>query len=216
MNKPLRSLSLQYFPWQYLSLLLACGLLAALYLTYPRWLAPLGHYLVVRDPLVSADAVLPLAGDARRPGYAADLLTQGYAKWFLITPLPLETRAARERYVDHVRRVAMRRGVPAEAILVVPETGKTTYQEARNVERFMKEKGLESLLIVTTPWHTRRSRIIFQEVLGDNFSIQPLRDDDYAHRGHIYRPEAWWTYELGRDPTISEYLKLIAHWLGVR
>jgi uncharacterized SAM-binding protein YcdF (DUF218 family) len=195
------------------------GLSVILILTHTLWLPLFGKFLVVRDPLEKADAVLSLAGDQRRPRYAADLFLQGYARWFIITPLPLESQRQRERYTNYVRNVALRMGVPEEAILLVPDVGNTTFEEAKNVKRFLEQNNINSLLVVTSPWHTRRSRLIFQDVFENSdkhISIQPMSDNVYGHWAHTYRPEEWWTYKLGREPTLSEYVKLAAYLIGIR
>lgn len=195
------------------------GALVILVLTHTSWLPLFGKFLVIRDPLESADAVLSLAGDQRRPRYAAELFLKGYARWFIITPLPLDSQRDRDLYIRYVKHTALRMGVPQEAILLVPETGNTTFEEANNVKRFLEQNNINSLLVVTSPWHTRRSKLIFQDVFKDSdkhISIQPMSNNVYGHREHTYRPEEWWTYRLGRDPTLSEYVKLFAYVLGIR
>ena len=195
------------------------ALVILLVLTHTLWLPLFGKFLVVRDPLEKADAVLSLAGDQRRPRYAAELFLQGYARWFIITPLPLDSQRERDRYTNYVKNVALRMGVPEEAILLVPDIGRTTFEEAKNVKRFLEQNDINSLLVVTSPWHTRRSRLIFEDVFKDSgkrISIQPMSDDVYGHWYHTYRPEEWWTYKFGRDPTLSEYVKLAAYMLGIR
>jgi uncharacterized SAM-binding protein YcdF (DUF218 family) len=190
-----------------------------LVLTHTSWLPLFGKFLVVRDPLERADAVLSLAGDQRRPRYAAELFLKGYARWFIITPLPLDSQRERDLYIRYVKHTALRMGVPEEAILLVPEVGNTTFEEAKNVKRFLEQNNINSLLVVTSPWHTRRSRLIFQDVFKDSnkhISIQPMSDNVYGHWSHTYRPEEWWTYRLGRDPTLSEYVKLAVYLIGIR
>jgi uncharacterized SAM-binding protein YcdF (DUF218 family) len=190
-----------------------------LVLTHTLWLPLFGKFLVIRDPLEKADAVLSLAGDQRRPRYAAELFLKGYARWFIITPLPLDSQRERERYTRYVKTIALRMGVPEEAILLVPDVGNTTFEEANNVKRFLEQNNINSLLVVTSPWHTRRSRLIFQDVFegsDKHISIQPMGDDVYGHWYHTYRPEEWWTYKFGRDPTFSEYAKLAAYVFGIR
>jgi uncharacterized SAM-binding protein YcdF (DUF218 family) len=202
-----------------LAIFMLGALVILLVLTHTLWLPMFGKFLVVSDPLEPADAVLSLAGDQRRPRYAAEFFLKGYARWFIITPLPLDSQQEQERYTRYVKNVALRMGVPEEAILLVPDVGNTTFEEAQNVKRFLEQNNINSLLVVTSPWHTRRSKLIFQDVFKDSdkhISIQPMGDEVYGHWYHTYRPDEWWTYKFGRDPTLSEYVKLFAYVLGIR
>lgn len=199
--------------------ILILGLLAVTVISYRAWLPLLGEFLVVDDPLRPADAVLPLAGEPQRVGYAAELYVAGLARRLLITPLPLDDPGSRERTVRRGIDTAVRLGVPSGAITVVPEAGSSTYQEARNVRRLLEEQGLRSLLVVTSAWHTRRASIAFHDAFrgsGIALSVHALPAEAYSYWGHSYRPQEWWTYKLGRDPTVSEYLKLAAYFFGVR
>jgi uncharacterized SAM-binding protein YcdF (DUF218 family) len=193
--------------------------LLVLYLLRSLWLPAIGRFLVIEDPLSPADAILSLAGDQRRPEQAAKLHQQGLAKWFLITNLPVDTQRAQDHYVRQVRDIALAEGVPEASILVVPGVGRSTYDEALNVRRFVELQGFDSLIVVTSPWHTRRSRMIFGDVFRGadvEISVQPLRDDGHAHAGYTYQPDEWWTDRLGRLPTGREYAKIAAYVLGIR
>lgn len=182
-------------------------------------LAPIGRYLVHVDPIAAADAILPLAGDPRRIVQAAALYREGYAPRLWLTPLPFEEEVERQRHVAEITRLALRQGVPREALAVVPHAGHSTYQEARNVRRFAKGQGVESLLLVTSPWHTRRTSIVFHDAFagsGIGIAVHPVGDEFYAPHHDAFRPTAWWTHQSSRRSTLSEYVKLLAHYLGVR
>ena len=87
------------------------------------------------------------------------------------------------------------------------------------VRRLLEEQGLRSLLVVTSAWHTRRASIAFRDAFrgsGIAVSMHALPAEAYSYWGHSYRPQEWWTYKLGRDPTLSEYFKLAAYLVGVR
>jgi uncharacterized SAM-binding protein YcdF (DUF218 family) len=55
------------------------------------------------------------------------------------------------------------RGVPESAILL-EDAGSTTYESLEDVAEILEARGLDSVLIVTDPYHTLRSRLIAQEV----------------------------------------------------
>jgi uncharacterized SAM-binding protein YcdF (DUF218 family) len=55
------------------------------------------------------------------------------------------------------------RGVPENAILL-EDAGSTTYESLEDVAEILEARGLDSVLIVTDPYHALRSRLIAQEV----------------------------------------------------
>jgi len=68
---------------------------------------------------------------------------------------------------ESCRNVLLRRGVPAEAIEIVGGVATSTFDEARLVRDYCRAHELKSILVVTTAFHTARSRWVFQEVLRE-------------------------------------------------
>ncbi|MBA3289775.1 MAG: YdcF family protein [Acidimicrobiia bacterium] len=54
------------------------------------------------------------------------------------------------------------RGVPADAILR-EEVGGTTYESMQGVALLLAERGLDTVLVVTDPYHSLRSRLVAQQ-----------------------------------------------------
>jgi uncharacterized SAM-binding protein YcdF (DUF218 family) len=63
------------------------------------------------------------------------------------------------------------RGVPADAIVMENE-GSNSYQSLQGVSRLLTERGLSSVLIVTDPYHSLRSRLTAEE-LGLDAYVSP-------------------------------------------
>ncbi len=185
----------------------------ALYLGRSAWLPFFGTFLVVADPLTPAEAVLPLAGHLERVVYAADLYRGGYARQVLVTNLPLETAAARAAHLGQVRATLGAGGVPDERLTVIPGFALTTFGEARRVRAALEHRGVRSLLVVTSPWHTRRARLGLQDVFrgsGIRVSVQPAG----GVPGGVMA--GWWRVRDTRRAVVSEYAKLAAYALGIR
>jgi uncharacterized SAM-binding protein YcdF (DUF218 family) len=190
--------------------LLVISLFLGLYLSRHLWLPPIGAFLIVADPLAPADAILPLAGELERVSYAATLYGE-YAPRLLLTNMALPPNQA-TNYALQAKEEVMQFPIPEEAVMVVPGSATTTYEEAVNILSLMQQEGWTSLIVVTAPWHTRRSRIIFRDVfhgMGIGVSVQPVR-------GTWYHPNFWWKTSHARQVTWSEYLKLAAHFVGIR
>lgn len=185
-------------------------LLVLAFLTRELWLPLPARFLTVEDPLQPADAVVPLAGGGQRALYAAQLLQDGYAGWFVATSMPLNIPAIRATYGELVREEAIAHGVSEDRILIAPGTVTTTWEEALAVRRLVDRQGWHSLLVVTDPLHTRRAGLCFRQAFRDTDVAIVIR----AVEGSWYDPEAWWKSTDSLRETWTEYLKLLLHNLG--
>jgi len=183
----------------------------ALYAGRGLWLSPIGTFLVTEDPLTPAEAVVPLAGDRERLLYAAQLLREGYAAYLLLTDMRIpQSHPKAPSFAALSERGALAYGVPHHAIRRVPGRAATTYAEAQNIRRFAEAQGWRSLLVVTSPFHTRRTGVLFEDVFRGSGVTLRVR----AVRPSRYRADAWWRSREGWRNTSSEYLKLLLYHLG--
>ena len=187
-------------------------LLLVAFLARHWWLPLPARFLVDEDPLQPVDALVPLAGGHERAPYAARLLHEGYADWFVATNMPLRVPGIRATYGELVRREAILQGVPEEQILIAPGTVETTCQEALAVRRLVDRQGWHSLLVLTDPFHTRRARLCFRETFRDSGVAVSVR----AIEGSWYDPGSWWLSTDGLRETWTEVLKLALHLVGYR
>lgn len=129
-------------------------------------LQAVGNLLVVWDPVTRTEALVVLSGQAFQRGSAgADAYQRGVAPEVWITiPLaaPEEAHGYTTPQVAVLKRVLIDQGVPNEAIRVLPETVLTTEHEAEAVCRTARQRGLHSLAVLTSSYHTRRARIVFR------------------------------------------------------
>lgn len=176
------------------------------------WLPWIGAWLIVADPLPAqpADALVPLAGDRSRVSYAAQLFEQDYARWFVLTNMWIDSSSSRLKYASLVRSQAIEDGVAEDRILIAAEQVRTTYDEALSLRRLAQEHEWQSLIVVTSPYHTHRSRMIFREVFRHTNITIAIRPEEQ----HWYTPENWWQHPHGRRQTGSEYLKLALYLAG--
>lgn len=189
------------------------AVLAALF-AHSYWLPLVGRFLIVADSLQPADAIVPLGGEAakERLAGAALLYQEGYAPSFVIVNVHMTVVGIREEYEALARREAIWQGVDAEDIWVAPGRVSSTVDEAWAVRALAETKGWHSVIVVTSPYHTRRTRLIFREVLQETdirVDVQPLA-------GHWYEADSWWRSGRGLQTTWTEYLKLGVFLLGYR
>lgn len=184
------------------------------------WL--LGHLLVIDNPTDHTDALVVLGGSAEyieRSSKAAERFHQGAAPMIVLTNdgrrggwnqeeqrNPFFVESAYARLVDG--------GVPREAIVILPDVTDSTHDEAAVVLNFATARNLNSIELVTSPYHTRRALYIFETYRGRIGSQCILGIS--SRRGGILDPASliWWTSPTTLKLVASEYLKLSYFWIA--
>ena len=112
-------------------------------------------------PPVPAGQLPNLTDTVERLEAGIALAQAGKAPWLVFTggKIPWENHDKVEG--EDSREVAVRRGVPAEKILITREIDNTN-GEARAVADLMKERGWKKIILVTTGWHMPRSAWLFR------------------------------------------------------
>jgi uncharacterized SAM-binding protein YcdF (DUF218 family) len=103
-------------------------------------------------------------------------------------------------------------GVPAEYIITTQGRSSSTADEALAVRQTMEKLGLKSCIVVTDPYHTMRTRLIFHREFrgsGIRVRVHPVSE-------HWYRADRWFLSWRGWQTTLLEYVKLIAYLVGIR
>jgi uncharacterized SAM-binding protein YcdF (DUF218 family) len=176
----------------------AVVLLAAVaYATHVPLLTWVGRQLVHQDVLEPSDALLVLAGGVfDRELEAAELYASGMAPRVLMTaePEPDVLSVLRQRHVrvesslELRRRVLIELGVPQDRITILPGLVAATVHEAQVARQWAVESHARSLIVVTSSFHTARSRYVFRNVfdgLGVTLRFAPSRRSDF-------QPHTWW------------------------
>jgi uncharacterized SAM-binding protein YcdF (DUF218 family) len=156
MNLPSRS------PWVRRLLFTALLLALALAATAPA----MGPALVTAVPIADPDAIVSLGShEWERLPATAVLATAFPAARVLLTVPRQVTPLNCHDCANRVARLA-RRGVAPERVVLLDLQEPGTYGEARAVAAFARRHPLRRLLIVTSPYHTRRALATFTHVLG--------------------------------------------------
>lgn len=167
------------------------------------------------DAPAPADAILVLAGSHFRPLYAADLYRRGLVPAVYIT-VPVQDPATdmlaaldiRLPTTDAVYQQILRaKGVPAERIVRLERVVISTVDEAHEARRALAGKA-SRLLVVTSPYHVRRTRMVFEDALrGSGLAVSVLATPDEP------LPERWWRSQTAARDVLLEWAK-IAYYLG--
>ncbi len=154
------------------------------------------------DPLERTDAIVVISGDealARfreglrlyRDGWAPRLIFSGAAE------------DGPRSNADVMRRLALREGVPANAILT-DDIAEDTYGNAVHTRELMLANGLRSAILVTSPYHLRRASLTFDGV----YQGTGIRFIGRSAPDGAWRKASWWTHEETRALTFRELEKL--------
>jgi uncharacterized SAM-binding protein YcdF (DUF218 family) len=173
-------------------------------------------WLLQSDVPKTADAIVVLAGDARRARYAGDLFLQGFSPLVLVSR---PDRTARERMLDAMvvtfpraedidSRVLQKLGVPAASIAYFGEASLSTFDEARAL-RSRFEGARPRLLVVTSPYHVRRARMILSAAM-------PHAELVVVATPYEPFPQRWWTSQDAARDLLLESAKLGFYLLGGR
>ena len=190
--------------------LLLLGLAA--YFTRTIWLGALGRALVEDDGPAKADAVVVLGGDAwgMRLETAARLVRAGYAPVVLISGAPAAYGA---NEADLAIPYIVRQGYPAEWFVALRNEAMSTREESFVLLRELRQRGVHSVILVTSEYHTARAARTFRDAeraLGLRLEMRMVAaPDPYFHAA------SWWRNREGRKTALGEWEKTIAYALGM-
>lgn len=173
----------------------------ALYLARRPLLGFVGENWVIEDSLQKSDAIIELSIDnfyADRATRTAEIYRQGLAPVVVASGVRLRPYAGVAELMEHD---LIGRGVPKEKILRYQHDAENTREEAEALAKFAAQKNWKSVIIVTSNYHTRRTRYIFRRVFPGNISVSvaSARDGDFD-------PERW--YE--KRKSIKEFAREVA------
>ena len=161
-----------------------------------------GQYLVVSDDIERADVIRVLGGSPDRYLYGAELYKQGmgerlvFSLWDDYVPLLQRSK------VEIIREYATAEGISADKVDYLEAI--STFHEAEMTLELIENQQLDSVIIVSSPYHMRRASIIFDHVIGDKADL-------------IYTPVPnswtdfridWWRSEESTVAVLHEYIAI--------
>jgi uncharacterized SAM-binding protein YcdF (DUF218 family) len=169
-----------------------------LYLVRTPILRLAGGVWVVDDPPQASDAIVMLGDDnynADRASRAAQIFKAGYAPRIIVSGRYLRPYASIAELEEHD---LIDRGVPQAAIVRFAHHADNTREETTAISQVLASHGWKRILLVTSNYHTRRSRYLAERVFppGTVLRVVAAPDSDYD-------PLSWWRTRNG--------LKIFAH-----
>ena len=171
-----------------------------------------GAYLIYADELEPADVIVVLSGGTEsRMNEALSLYKEDYGKVIVLTETGEQTEGYEYLNSFDMRIQLMNNGVPSGNIMITDLTVTTTVDEAVAIRDLMQNRQYSSAIVVTDPYHTRRSKLLFNQVfdgMDNRITVRPVRSSWYNSR-------IWFTSVKGWQFTLLEYAKLISMKFGI-
>lgn len=179
-------------------------LVALLYLVRAPLLRLAGSFWVRADPPANSDVIVILSDDdftADRATRAADLYRDGWAPRVVGSGRWLRPYLS---VADLMQRDLEARGVPHKAIIPFAHDAPDTLEELRGVAQFAKQHDWKRIMIVTSNYHTRRTRYLCDHVFPSGVHVLVESAPD-----HEYDPDSWWRTRMGLKTFFHESVGMV-------
>lgn len=179
-----------------------------------------GRFLYAVDPLQRSDLIFVLAGArVERWLEAVDLYKEGWAPIVVLSPGPADPREAalRARGIPYPREGELARtaviasGIPEEAVSILPDSVDNTAHEAVALRAALQGRPVARVIVVTSPYHTRRTGFAFRRAFrgtGVEVLVRGSRHTDSD-------PARWWRRRPDIRYVVSELQKFVFYAGGV-
>jgi len=188
--------------------LIVCGVIA---------FRGVGRWLVREDSPAHADAIVVLSGGlpSRAEG-AAKYFALGYADEVWITKpegpadelKTLEISYSGEE--EYSRQVLIRMHVPENDVFILPGLINNTQQEVKEIVRELRKEIKSSVIIVTSPQHTRRVKALWKKLADKDLTATVTAAPD-----DTFDAEHWWRNTRDAFSVVREILGLMNVWAGL-
>ena len=165
--------------------------------------------MVVRDELKKSDVVIVLGTHSKgaRVDWAAKLYKKALAHKIIMCGYQVGWKTST---AEIMKRQALALGIPEEAIILdYGWENNGTWDNAINSLSIVKENNFRSAIVVTSNYHTRRSRLAFNKVFRDTdvrILISPCP-------GGSFTPGEWWKSRRLIKSVFLEYTKFLYYFL---
>jgi len=177
-------------------------------------LTRVGSYLVMAHPPEESDLIVCMGGENIERGLAAaDLYLEGLAPRILISEQPVADgyELLEERGIDYPREgdllemLLLDLGIPEQAIIRSDSEMDNTWEEALWVRKEVIDRGLKSIILVTSPTHSRRAWLTFRKI----FEGSDVRILSFSSPYSGFNAGEWWKEREYLKDVLLEYEKLI-------
>jgi uncharacterized SAM-binding protein YcdF (DUF218 family) len=171
----------------------------------------------VNEKPIKADYILPLAGNRHRLIKAAQLYNSGYAPIILISNAikyppskltQLKWEIGYPKYTNEQLNALLLKKLGAQSAILEPFGNGhiSTVEEVEALKAHLNGKT-PRILVVTSPYHARRAKMIFEEMLPDcTVSITVTDEGAFKKR--------WWKDQVSAQNLVMEFAKTMHYLMG--
>ncbi len=116
--------------------------------------------------VVKSEAIVVLTGGSGRITEGLSLLREGAANILIVSGVNARAEL-KDIFPDGLKRRVSRR-------ILLEKKSENTYENAVEVDKIVKKRGLHSIILITSSYHMRRALFVMREVLGKDVKIHPL------------------------------------------
>jgi len=191
-----------------LVLVLLCFLI---YLVRVPLLRVAGNFWITPQPPAASDVIVILSDDdftADRASRAAELYHAGWAPKIVASGRRLRPYAS---IAELMQKDLEARGVPDKAIIPFPHDAVDTLIELTDIRGFVQQHGWKRVMIVTSNFHTRRTRYLSRHIFPANIKVLVESAPDVN-----YDPDSWWRTRGGLKIFFHETVGMVVSAWEVR
>ena len=167
-------------------------------------LALCGDHPSSEENCQKADAVVAISGGntVARANSAIDLYEKAWANKIIFSGATADPNT--KSNAETMKELALSQGVPEKDILL-DETSSTTIENARNVAEIIKKNDWNNIILTTSSYHLRRSKVVF-EATGNNIRTSINEEGPWG--------KLWWTTPHGWSLALHELGGLLVFYLN--
>jgi len=174
-------------------------------LTHNVWAPLIARFLIVNETSQRSDLIIIPSGtdNGARIRYGVTLYKKGFAPKILLSG---SSYLWSETKIDLMKVYTNLLGVPERDILVDHDSG-STVENAIFAEDIAKKSGCRSVLVVTSPTHSRRTKMVFQKYFPKEIRVSINCDLS------TFEVNGWWKLpETAREVSYEYFVFL---WYGL-
>jgi uncharacterized SAM-binding protein YcdF (DUF218 family) len=185
--------------WLLRTTLLLLLLLAPVVVTAQQWMPAVGAWLSYPTNMAPAQAIAIHGGNPERTEYGLELYEQGIAPEVWRTGYASSESSTTEHVTSH--------GVPASDFYWLSTN--STWEDGARIAATIKQRDIESVLIITDWWHSRRALCTTRTHLADH-EVQLYYTSSPSQMPE--QPDNWWKHRHGWQHVLSELAKFGYYW----
>ena len=161
------------------------------------------YFISPQDHLEKADAIVAISGGdtTARTEEAVNLYKDKWSDKLILSGAALDPTS--KSNAKAMKEIAVSMGVKPQDVYL-DEFSRNTRDNAKNVGGIIAEKGIKTIILVTSPYHQRRAYLEFNRVLPDDVKIinHSAPDESWNRRD-------WWKTPKNFFLTLSESVKTL-------